>query len=114
MRRKHPHLKYAATFAASFVLTGTLAWTSFAATDTSNPLLVADRLNAKGAKPVQSITIRVMPEAVFAGQSGSVYISHKSETSCVAWVDQAAVAGRKHIGKDVLRAAFEECGKTFE
>ena len=77
-------------------------------------LLVEGRLSAKGAKPIQSITVRIMPEEVFFNQEGSVYISSRSESSCVAWVDQAAVAGRKAAGRDVLQAAFDECGKTFE
>lgn len=81
---------------------------------TCGSLLVEGRLSAKGAKPIQSITVRIMPEEVFWNQEGSVYLSSQSESSCVAWVDQAAVAGRKAAGRDVLQAAFDECGKTFE
>lgn len=101
-----PALKFARSFTIGFLATSAVVMAA-------SPLLVTARLNAHG-KPIQSITVRVMPEAVFFGQDGSVYISHRSESSCVAWVDQAAVAGRKQAGKDVLRAAFEECGKTFE
>lgn len=105
-------LKYARTFAISFVLTGSVALGALHAAQPG--LLVTNRLSGKNLKPLQSITVRVMPEEVFHGEEGSVYVSYRSESSCVAWVDQAAVAGRKAAGKDVLRAAFEECGKTFE
>jgi hypothetical protein len=95
------------SFILAFLATGAMV-------QAANPLLVTAKLNAKGAKPIQSITVRIMPEEVFWGQDGAVYISHQSESSCVAWVDQAAVAGSKQAGQDVLLAAFEECGKTFE
>lgn len=107
-------MKYARTLILAFLATG--AMVQAAAPVPSDPLLVSGKLNAKGAKPIQSITVRVMPEEVFWGQDGAVYISHRSESSCVAWVDQAAVAGKKKTagGRDVMRQAFAECAATFE
>jgi hypothetical protein len=112
-------MKYARTLILAFLATGAMVQATPPATRTPAapaPLLVSGRLNAKGAKPIQSITVRIMPSAVFQGQPGSVYVSHRSESSCVAWVDQDAVAGKKKTagGKDVLQAAFDACGTTFE
>ena len=104
-------MKYARTFALALLATADMVQAA-----TPNPLLVTAKLSAKGAAPSQSITVRIMPESVFYGQAGAVYVSHRSDTSCVAWVDQAAVSGKKKTtgGQDVLRAAFAECEKTFE
>lgn len=56
-------------------------------------------------KPLQTITIKVMPEERFFGDSAGYRITTAAADSCVVWVDEAAVAARP----DMLSEALAEC-----